>query len=311
MTLIFGYAFSQSIALKKIDFIIGEWSGTGDGFGNKQSKINSSFTWVMNKKYIEVKNVSQFEPDEENPEGEYHEDRGYISYDNTRRKIVFRQFNIETYVNQYVLNDSLSKDDVLVFETEGQIENFVSNGKARWIIKKTSDHQLETVFEASFTGKEKEYACFGTNYLTKGEVPKENIPRVTGVGGIFFFSNNPVKLKEWYNENLGLQTNEWGSSFEFRNANHPDEINYLQWSPFKKNSNYFSPSEKEFMINYRVHNIEELVEKLKNKGITIVDEMTTYEYGKFIHIMDPEGNKIELWEPVDHILTEMGGKTTK
>jgi len=140
---------------------------------------------------------------------------------------------------------------------------------------------------------------------------QDSSPKVTGIGGIFFFSENPEQTKEWYAKNLGLEVNEWGSSFEFRNANRPTEINYLQWSPFKQGSEYFSPSKKEFMINYRVQNIEGLVTQLRNNGVTILDSITTYDYGKFVHIMDDEGNKIELWEPVDRVFTEMGGKTTK
>jgi predicted enzyme related to lactoylglutathione lyase len=139
----------------------------------------------------------------------------------------------------------------------------------------------------------------------------DTTPRVTGIGGIFFFSDNPTEAKQWYAKNLGLEVNDWGSSFEFRNANRPEEINYLQWSPFEKGSEYFSPSKKEFMINYRVQNIEGLVRKLKTNGVTIVDEIETFEYGKFVHIMDSEGNKIELWEPIDSVFTAMGGKTTK
>lgn len=139
----------------------------------------------------------------------------------------------------------------------------------------------------------------------------DTTPKVTGIGGIFFFTDDPEKTKEWYSKNLGLVTNEYGSSFEFRNADRPDEINYLQWSPFKTGNEYFAPSKKDFMINYRVQNIEGLVKKLKEAGVTIVDSIETYDYGKFVHIMDPEGNKIELWEPVDSILTETGGETTK
>jgi predicted enzyme related to lactoylglutathione lyase len=138
-----------------------------------------------------------------------------------------------------------------------------------------------------------------------------NTPKVTGIGGIFFRSKNPKDVKEWYGENLGLAITEYGSSFEFRNANRPEEINYLNWSPFKDDTTYFSPSEKEFMINYRVQNIEGLVEKLRENGVTIVDEIVAYDYGKFVHIMDLEGNKIELWEPIDEVFTKMGGATTK
>lgn len=139
----------------------------------------------------------------------------------------------------------------------------------------------------------------------------DTIPKVTGIGGIFFRTKDPTKTKEWYGENLGLAISQYGSSFEFRNANRPDEINYLQWSPFEEGTDYFDPSDKEFMINYRVQNMEGLVRKLRENGVTIVDEIVEYEYGKFVHIMDPEGNKIELWEPVDSVFTEMGGPTTK
>jgi len=139
----------------------------------------------------------------------------------------------------------------------------------------------------------------------------KSTPKVTGIGGIFFRTKNPTATREWYGENLGLAIDDYGSAFEFRNANHPDQINYLRWSPFEENTDYFKPSKKEFMINYRVQHIEELVKKLKENGVTIVDDIATYEYGKFVHIMDPEGNKIELWEPNDSFFTQMGGATTK
>ncbi|WP_417939870.1 VOC family protein [Flavobacterium sp. RS13.1] len=124
------------------------------------------------------------------------------------------------------------------------------------------------------------------------------IPKVTGIGGIFFFSDDPQKTKDWYAKNLGFEISDWGtSSFESRDLNKPEEINSLQWSPFKKGDDYFSPSKKDFMINYRVQNIEGLVAQLTENGVTILDDIATYDYGKFVHIMDAEGNKIELWEP--------------
>jgi predicted enzyme related to lactoylglutathione lyase len=126
----------------------------------------------------------------------------------------------------------------------------------------------------------------------------DTTPKVTGIGGIFFFSDNTKEIKNWYAKNLGFDINEWGSvSFEYRDVNKPEVIIPLQWSPFKKDSDYFAPSKKEFMINYRVQNIEGLVNKLKENGVTIVDDIVTYDYGKFVHIMDGEGNKIELWGP--------------
>jgi predicted enzyme related to lactoylglutathione lyase len=124
-------------------------------------------------------------------------------------------------------------------------------------------------------------------------------PKVTGIGGIFFFSENPQATRDWYAQNLGLEVNQWGSTFESRDIKNPEVINQLQWSPFKQDSDYFAPSRKEFMINYRVQQMEALVEKLKANGVTVLDEIASYDYGKFVHIMDAEGNKIELWEPVD------------
>jgi predicted enzyme related to lactoylglutathione lyase len=142
-------------------------------------------------------------------------------------------------------------------------------------------------------------------------IMNDTTPKVTGIGGIFFRTKDPEAVKDWYGENLGLAISEYGSSFEFRNANRPGEINYLQWSPFDENTDYFDPSEKEFMINYRVQNIEGLVKKLRVNGVAILDSIEEYSYGKFVHILDLEGNKIELWEPVDSVFTEMGGPTTK
>lgn len=142
-------------------------------------------------------------------------------------------------------------------------------------------------------------------------VRNDTTPGVTGIGGIFFGSENPEETRQWYGKNLGLVMDDYGSVFEFRNANRPDEINYLRWSIFPASTSYFAPSKKEFMINYRVQNIEGLVRNFRKNGVTVLDKIETYNYGKFIHIMDPEGHKIELWEPVDSVLTKVGGKTTK
>jgi predicted enzyme related to lactoylglutathione lyase len=124
-------------------------------------------------------------------------------------------------------------------------------------------------------------------------------PKVTGIGGIFFFSDDINSTKEWYAKNLGIDINDWGySSFESRNIERPEEIESLQWKPFTKGHESFAPSKKEFMINYRVQNMEGLVSKLKDNGVTVLDSIVAYDgIGKFVHIMDTEGNKIQLWEP--------------
>lgn len=123
--------------------------------------------------------------------------------------------------------------------------------------------------------------------------------RVTGIGGIFFKCKNPKAMKQWYGEHLGLQTDDYGTNFEWRQAANPEKKGFSQWSTMSENTKHIEPSKKDFMINYRVENLEWLVEQLRTEGVTICDEIEAFEYGKFVHILDPEGNKIELWEPND------------
>ena len=123
--------------------------------------------------------------------------------------------------------------------------------------------------------------------------------KVTGIGGVFFKCKDPKKMKEWYNTHLGLDTNDYGATFEWREESDSTKKGSTTWSPFSETSKYFEPSTKDFMINYRVADLEGLVEELKKEGVTILDKVEAYDYGKFVHIMDMEGNKIQLWEPID------------
>jgi hypothetical protein len=157
-----GKVNAQESGLERFEFLIGHYAGTGEGFSSGQSRIQSSFEYVMDKKYIKVTNHSVFEPNEENPEGSMHEDWGIISYDRNRKAYVFRQFHSEGYVNQYVLNDSLSNDTTFIFESE-DIENFVEGGTARFTIHKHKKGKIETVFDVSFPGRG--YTCYGRNDL--------------------------------------------------------------------------------------------------------------------------------------------------
>ena len=131
-----------------------------------------------------------------------------------------------------------------------------------------------------------------------GESPKETKTKsVTGLGGFFFKSENPKEIRNWYNKHLGIPTDDYGCTFWWKDKNGNDCS--TQWSPFEANTNYFQPSEKQFMMNFRVDNLETLLETLKQEGVTIIGNIETYDYGKFGWIVDPEGNKIELWEPID------------
>jgi predicted enzyme related to lactoylglutathione lyase len=128
---------------------------------------------------------------------------------------------------------------------------------------------------------------------------KMNMKRVTGIGGIFFKCKDPNKMKEWYKTHLGFDTNEYGAKFDWHQGSDSTNKGYTLWSPFADKTKYFEPSTKDFMINYRVENLVALVEELKKEGVEVLDDVATYEYGKFVHILDLEGNKIELWEPAE------------
>ena len=141
--------------------------------------------------------------------------------------------------------------------------------------------------------------AFKTVTVKQNNSNTTTMKKVTGIGGIFFKCKDPNKIKEWYKTHLGLDTNDYGATFEWREDADPAKKGSTTWSPFNETTKYFEPSTKDFMINYRVENLEALVEQLKNEGVTIVDKIEAFDYGKFVHIIDVEGNKVELWEPND------------
>jgi predicted enzyme related to lactoylglutathione lyase len=136
--------------------------------------------------------------------------------------------------------------------------------------------------------------------LTTTTNKQTTMKRVTGIGGIFFKCQDPAKMNEWYKTHLGFDTNQYGTKFDWQKEGDTTNKGYTLWTPFSEKTKYFEPSSKDFMINYRVDNLEALVAELKKEGVTVLDNIETYEYGKFVHILDIEGNKIELFEPADH-----------
>lgn len=163
-------------------------------------------------------------------------------------------------------------------------------------------------------------ASFGSGFafkaaLSKPVHPVPELKRVTGIGGIFFKCKDPRKVRAWYQEHLGLSVNNYGAVFEWRQGADTLKKGFTQWTPFGEKTSYFAPSDKDFMINYRVADLDGLLTQLKTEGVTIVDKVEVADYGKFVHIMDIEGNKMELWEPNDleyeKLGAKMGVKTTK
>lgn len=149
---------------------------------------------------------------------------------------------------------------------------------------------------------------YGFSRLTR---PANTGPRVTGIGGIFFKAKDPTALKAWYSKNLGMQMGEYGSNFEWHQGMDSTKKGFTLWAPFKETTKYFQPSDKQFMINYRVEGLSRLLANLKQAGIMPTDTVEKASYGSFIHLMDPEGNKIELWEPNDVEYAKLGKLTSK
>ncbi len=125
--------------------------------------------------------------------------------------------------------------------------------------------------------------------------------RVTGIGGIFFKADNPEKLRSWYEAHLGMPVESWGGlQFYWRQDEDRERRGYTVWTVFGADTRYFDPSEKPFMINYRVEDLDEVLAALKSEGVTVDEKIEESEYGRFGWAMDPEGNRIELWEPAEN-----------
>lgn len=123
--------------------------------------------------------------------------------------------------------------------------------------------------------------------------------KIIGIGGIFLKFKHPKAMRQWYKEVLGMTTNDYGVLFEHNGNTSSTTNGYLQLGTFEADSNYFGRDSQQAMLNFRVDNLVEFEQQLRLKNVQIVDEITSYSYGKFLHIEDPEGNRIELWEPVD------------
>lgn len=124
--------------------------------------------------------------------------------------------------------------------------------------------------------------------------------RVTGLGGVFFKAKDPDKLRLWYAKHLGLKSEEDGVvRFRWREAGPSEDRAWTVWSPFPADTRYFEPSAKPYMFNYRVTDLDALLDRLRKEGVAVEDQIREYDYGRFGWIMDPEGNRIELWEPAD------------
>jgi len=121
--------------------------------------------------------------------------------------------------------------------------------------------------------------------------------RVTGIGGVFFKAKNPALLAQWYRDNLGVDVRGTRSIFEWRERDEPTANGLTVWAIFPDSTKYFSPGTASFMVNYRVRNLDRMVTQLRGRGVAVDERITQEEAGRFTWLVDPEGNRIELWEP--------------
>lgn len=123
--------------------------------------------------------------------------------------------------------------------------------------------------------------------------------RVTGIGGMFFKSADPERTLEWYRQHLGIPLQEWGgSTFRWLDPDQPGEIGYTVWSAFPDTTRYFEPSSEPFMMNFRVDDLEAVIEALRSEGVEVIGEIEQHPNGRFAWVLDADGRKVELWEPV-------------
>jgi predicted enzyme related to lactoylglutathione lyase len=122
--------------------------------------------------------------------------------------------------------------------------------------------------------------------------------RVTGIGGVFFKSKDPKALGAWYKKHLGIPVEDWGgAAFRWKDAANPEGVGSTVWNPFAADTSYFAPSAAPFMINYRVDDLHGLLAVLRTEGVQVDDKIEESEFGSFGWVIDPEGSKIELWQP--------------
>ena len=122
--------------------------------------------------------------------------------------------------------------------------------------------------------------------------------RVTGIGGIFIKSKDPDRLRDWYKRHLGIDVQDWGgAAFAWRGPDNPEGRGQTAWSVFDETSSYFDPSKSPFMVNYRVESLHTLLSALRSEGCTVDAKVEESEFGKFGWVMDPDGNRVEHWDP--------------
>ena len=223
-----------------------------------------------------------------------------------------KDFSLQKYASEHSKHlETLRKQGIIHFGARYAEKGIVFIAAMSLENAKSIVNSDPAVINKMFVASINDLTVFYEYKTDYSKTKKESVGKVNGIGGVFFKCKSPKVLNAWYYANLGLTPNDYGSMFEWRNSDE-NYIAYTQWSPFSSKTKYFEPSKNDYMINYRVDNMELLYKKLKANNVIVLDTIESYEYGKFLHILDCDSNKVELWEPIDGSFTKLyEGKTTK
>ncbi len=269
--------FSQNLAEK----LEGSWEGKGTLMG-AEADFKLNWDKILNDEFLQLTFTSRrlindeeilfhatatYHPDSENWHGTWFDSRGI-------------SFQVNGTVDENALSVEWGSPDI---------------EQGRTVYELTAENEMTVTDYVKQNGS---LSKFGEAVYHKVGMNREE-PAVIGIGGIFFKSKNAQQTREWYHKYLGVASNENGGSFVWRKFDSPDDFGFTVWHAFQEDNDYFNLSNREFMINYRVNNLDELIKKLEDDGVEFVGEVEEYPFGKFTWILDPDGQKIELWEPAD------------
>lgn len=272
--------------------ICGLWHGTGILAG-KPAKFEMHWKKQLNQNFLTLSFQNQV------GESVYKAEAFYKSEND---KFTGHWFDNMGMVIQ--LSGILVADTFQIFWTNGKNEN----GKSKYVLLSENELQI-----TDFRRNGNDYKVFAESKLKRFSGDTANpSSAVNGIGGVFIQVNNLDKSREWYRKYLGIDSGDHGVSFSWRDAQNPAKKGYTVWHLYEKDDEYFKGrNSNTYMINYRVNDLDKLLYKLKQQGIEALGETETYSYGKFAWIIDPDGNKIELWEPYDEQYQEIPKEESK
>ena len=280
-------ASGQSAFFEKL---IGSWEGRGQLLGNRAS-FQMAWEMVLDGQFarLDFKNES-FQPDSSS--------------------MVFKAIGLYN-ISSDSITGTWSDSRGVTLNLSGSIDG--NTLRIDWhkegfeegytLYRLTGQHQMEV---KDFVKRNGAMVQFGQAlYRRVSPTQVRDQPGIVGIGGIFFTAKAPEQLRKWYREMLGIINGPQGGSFVWRKFDDPQQFGFTTWHAYEENSSYFEGTDRPFMINYRVNRLDDFLKILKKKGVQTTGPVETFPFGRFVKLMDPEGNKIELWEPNESLFLRM------